>query len=71
MDKTAKRQLIDSIERLPDDATIDELLTRIHHTASILRGLEEARRGEGITQEELKSRLREWRTSSGRRRLAD
>jgi hypothetical protein len=69
--KTAKQELQEVLERMPDDASMDALLHEMHFKASVLRGLEQARRGEGIPQEELEARLIEWRKSSGRRKLSE
>ena len=53
--KTAKQELLEVLEREPDDAPMDSLL---------------AQRGEGISDEELEDRLNRWRESSGRRKLS-
>jgi len=63
--KTAKQELIELLEQLPDDELTDALLYELHFKASVLRGLEQARRGEGISHDDLKGRLRSWLTSSG------
>ncbi len=69
--KTAKQELLELLERLPDDAPMDTLLAEMHFKASVLRGLEQAARGEGISHAELKDRVDAWRESSGRRKLSD
>ncbi|HEX5479640.1 MAG TPA: hypothetical protein VFY79_07965 [Dehalococcoidia bacterium] len=69
--KTAKQEAFDLLERLPDDVSMDTLLAELHFKASVLRGLEQAERGEGITQEELKARLKTWLESSGRQKLSN
>jgi len=66
--KTAKQETQELLDRLPDDVSMDDLLHALKFKASVLRGLEQAERGEGITTEELKDRLRGWRESSGRQR---
>jgi hypothetical protein len=67
--KTAKQEAMELLERLPDDVSMDTLLAELHFKASVLRGLEQAERGEGITQDELKARLKTWLESSGRQKL--
>ena len=67
--KTAKQELVELLERLPDDAPMDTLLAEMHFKAMVLRGLEEVRRGEVISHEEVKSRLNKWLESSGQTRL--
>jgi len=69
--KTAKQEMLELIERLPDDASLEALLLEIQNMASIRRGFEELRRGEGISHEEVKEHLRAWRESYGRRRPVD
>jgi predicted transcriptional regulator len=69
--KTAKQELLELLERLPDNASMDALLAEMHFKASVLRGLEQARRGEGTGHEQVKARLDEWRESSGRRKLSE
>ncbi len=68
--KTAKEEALDLLERLPDDVSMDTLLAQLHFKASVLRGLAEASRGEGISHEEAKERLAKWLESSGRQRLS-
>jgi predicted transcriptional regulator len=67
--KTAKQELSELLDRMPDDAPMDTLLAEMHFKASVLRGLEQADRGEGISHDEVKERLRAWRTSPGRQKL--
>ena len=50
---------------------MDALLSEMHFKASVIRGLEQADRGEGMTHDEMKERLSAWRESSGRRKLLD
>jgi predicted transcriptional regulator len=45
-------------------------LADMHFKASVLRGLEQARRGEGISHDEVKGRLATWLKSSGRVKLS-
>jgi predicted transcriptional regulator len=69
--RSARQELLELLERLPDDSPMDSLLAEMHFKASVLRGLEQAERGEGMSHDEVKERLRAWRTSSGPRRLFD
>lgn len=69
--KTAKQELLEVLEHMPDDAPMDSLLAQMQFKASVLRGLAEAHRGEGITHEKLKDRLNRWRESSRRRKLSE
>lgn len=68
--KTAKQELIELLERMPDDAPMDALLSEMHFKASVLRGLEQARGGDVISHDEVKDRLAAWLESSGREKLS-
>ena len=68
--KSAKQQVLDALERLPDDATTDTVLAEIHVKAAVLRGLDDARAGRVVDHEEVKSRLDKWLASSGQMRLS-
>jgi|CXWL01.1.fsa_nt_gi predicted transcriptional regulator len=68
--KTARRELLELLERLPDDAPMETLLAEMHFKASVLRGLEDSHRGDVVSHEEVRSRLNKWLESSGRERLS-
>lgn len=69
--KTAKQELIELLERLPDDAPIDMLVYEVEFKASVLRGLADVRRGDVIDDAELGERIERWRASSGRKKLSE
>ncbi|MEX0750398.1 MAG: hypothetical protein WD359_06270 [Dehalococcoidia bacterium] len=69
--KTAKQELRELLEQLPDDAPLEVLILEIQNRASVRRGFDELRRGEGISHEEVKERLRTWRESFGRQKPVD
>lgn len=50
-DKTPKQRMVDLLDRVPDDATMDEIVSKVAFLASLMRGLEEAHAGEGIPHE--------------------
>ena len=68
--KTAKQELHDLIDQLPDDVSLDGALYDLQFKASVLRGLDEAARGEGISHDEAKQRLSRWLESSGRQKFS-
>jgi hypothetical protein len=68
--KTAKDETRELLEILPDDVSLDGIAIELHLRASILRGLEDISRGEGVEHEEVKRRLKKWLESSGRERLS-
>jgi hypothetical protein len=69
--KTAKEEALEVLERLPDDVSMDTLLANLHFKASVLRGLDQAHRGEGVPHEEVKRRLNAWLESSGLPKLSE
>ena len=52
-----KTEMIRAIQDLPDDATVEDAMERLYFLAKIERGLEQAREGETISHEEIKSRF--------------
>ena len=53
----AKRRVLEAIERLPDDATIEDAIERLYFLAKVQKGLEQADRGDVISHAEAKKRL--------------
>jgi Tfp pilus assembly protein PilO len=64
--KTAKQEVQELLEQLPDDASLEALVLEIQNRASIRRGFEELRRGEGISHEEIVKHLEESRNRAKR-----
>ena len=64
--KTAKQEALDLLDRLPDDVGMDTLLAELQFKAMLIRGLDEVRRGDVMSHEEVKSRLNKWLELSGR-----
>ncbi|HEY7801553.1 MAG TPA: hypothetical protein VIE40_02660 [Dehalococcoidia bacterium] len=69
--KTAKQELHDLLERLPDDVSMDAVEYEVRFLASVRRGLDAVERGDVISQDEVEERLKRWRESSGRARLSN
>ncbi len=55
-----KQQILKAIERLPDDASVEDALERLYLLYKIERGLRQADRGELISQEEARQRMARW-----------
>ncbi|HLB23417.1 MAG TPA: hypothetical protein VJP07_04935 [Dehalococcoidia bacterium] len=55
--KEATRELL---EILPDDVSMETIMAELYVKAKVLRGIEQAERGEVVTQEEAKKRLSRW-----------
>jgi predicted transcriptional regulator len=55
-----KETAIESIKRLPDECTIEDIMYRIDLVAQIYEGVKDADSGRLITTEELLERVEEW-----------
>ena len=57
---TEKEEILAVIERLPDDATIGDAIERLLVLYKVQHGLDQLDRGEGISHDEAKRRIRQW-----------
>ncbi len=55
-----KQDILKAIERLPDDASIEDALDRLYLLYKVERGLRQADRGELIGQDEARRRMARW-----------
>ncbi len=55
--QSVKQRVLEAVEALPADATIEDAMERLYFLAKIQRGLEQADAGETLTHEEAKKRL--------------
>ena len=55
--QSVKQRVLEAVEALPADATIEDAMERLYFLAKIQRGLEQADAGETMTHEEAKRRL--------------
>jgi predicted transcriptional regulator len=55
-----KQLALDSIERLPEDASIEVIAERMEFLAAIRKGLDQIERGETVPHEEVKRQLASW-----------
>src|SRR2546425_117373 len=62
---TAKQKVLEAIEKLPADATLEDAIERLVFLAKIERGLVELDAGKGVDHAEAKRRLRRGPRSSG------
>lgn len=51
---TAKELLRDAVERLPEDATVEDAMERLYFLAKVARGLEAADRGDTVPHDEVR-----------------
>lgn len=52
-----KQKILDALESLADDASVEEAIERLYFLAKVERGLAQLERGEGIDHEEIKRRV--------------
>jgi len=57
---TTKQQILHAIEALPDEASIEDAVERLHLLFKIERGLAQADAAETVTQEEARKRMARW-----------
>ncbi len=59
--QSAKDLALAVLKELPDNATLNQVLDAIEMRGKILRGLQEAAVGKGLTEDEARARLKKWR----------
>ncbi|HEY4054844.1 MAG TPA: hypothetical protein VGL74_13930 [Terriglobales bacterium] len=59
---TAKHDVEQLLNRLPDDASVEDIQYHLYVLDKVRRGLEDARVNGAIPQEEVESRLNKWLT---------
>ncbi len=62
----AKKEAIDLIQRLPDEATLADIIEELFFKQQVDQGLQDVAEGRVITHQEFKERLGRWRKSAGR-----
>jgi predicted transcriptional regulator len=55
-----KQLVLDSIERLPEDASLEVIAERVEFLAAVRKGLDQIERGQTIPHEEVKRQLASW-----------
>ncbi len=55
--RSIKQRVLEAVESLPADATVEDAMERLYFLAKIQRGLEQADAGETVSHEEAKKRL--------------
>jgi len=55
-----KQQILEAIQKLPDDATYGDAIERLHFLQAIERGLKQADAGQVVPHDEAKRRLAKW-----------
>lgn len=60
MAETLKQKIVNSLEKLPQDASLDEIMEHIYFIHKVETGLEQSRRDEIIDHEEVLKRIEQW-----------
>ena len=58
--QTAKEEVIDLLNQLPDDSTLEEIQYHLYVRQKIQRGLQDVDQGKVQTQEEVEKRMKKW-----------
>jgi predicted transcriptional regulator len=66
---TAKQKAIEAVERLPADATLADVMERLHFLYKVERGLVQTDAGEIVPHEQARAERERWRTSHRSTRL--
>jgi predicted transcriptional regulator len=59
-----RQRILDLVSKMPEDATMDQILEKVEFVAGIQIGLEQAERGEGIPAEEARALVEKWAARS-------
>ena len=54
---SAKQRIVETIMKLPDDATVEEAMECLYLLAKVVRGLDDARAGRTVSPEEIRNRF--------------
>jgi hypothetical protein len=57
---TAIRMVLDTVEKLPDDASFEDIARRLEVVAAIQKGLDSLDRGEGKSIEDVEKLIASW-----------
>ncbi len=57
---TVKDQVIKMIEKLPDEATVSDIMAELYFRQNVDEALKELDEGKGISHEKAKKRLGQW-----------
>ena len=60
---TSKEIALKTIERLPEDASWEDIQERINFIAAIRKGLRELDEGKGVSHDKVKQEFAEWLTN--------
>ena len=58
--QTAKEEVIDLLNQLPDDSTLEEIQYHLYVRQKIQRGIQDVDQGKVKSQEEVENRMKKW-----------
>jgi hypothetical protein len=58
--KTAKEEVLELLDQLPEDASLEDIQYRIYVRQKIQNGLSAGREGNAVSQEEIERRMARW-----------
>ena len=58
--QTAKEEVLDLLNQLPDDSTLEEIQYHLYVRQKIQRGLQDVDQGNVKTQEQVENRMKKW-----------
>ena len=59
---TVKEKILQTVEQLPADTTIEDAMDRLYLLYKVERGLQQVADGKTVSQAEAKARMRHWLT---------
>ena len=59
-DAMTKKEILNALDGLPENATIEDAMERLYILHRIERGLRQIEEGKTLTQEEVKAQLAKW-----------
>lgn len=63
--KSAKETTLELVKGLPDEVSMQQIVEKLELITQIERGLEDAERGNVVSNDEVMKEMREWLTSLG------
>ena len=57
---TIKEKMLQTIQTLPDDASVEDARERLLVLAKVERGIEQADHGETVSHQEVRDRMKQW-----------
>ena len=66
MSETTKRDMLEMIERMPDDVSVEDVMYALYVRQAVDRGMADVKAGRTVSHEEAMKQIDEWLQSAGR-----